>query len=670
MRPLKFLPILTVLVILCSCVPPETKEQNSVNIDLSSKQNQRILTHRLDKTLDSLFYYLNSDNANHRFLAAGSFDSQSDEAAIKKKLIEKLSDNNIDIRTRAAYGLAQSRDASLAKTLMGFFKQRDTISVDNKFNAQIIQSMGDLGDEKVLRSLSTISTYRPTDTLLLVAQTRAIYKMTLRGINSASATSLMVSYVTNPEIPIKARLYAAHYLSRSSELDIEQHKFQIANQMIKEKDVNVKMALGLALKHTQDPDIQNIINSTLEGNEDYRVKINLIRALQNYDYINSIEIIMALLSDENQKLALTAASYIANGGNKEDSGIYRTAAQNADSTILKPKLYEAFFQAIPYYYTKTRNAARYDIQQLLELEQNPRMISAYLSALGQDINSYELINKVAEESNDAIVLSAAARALGSILSNERFNANFKGSSRYARRKILGYLETMFEKKDIGVYTETALALANPKSEAKLNLDSLRFLRSAYKSLQFPEDLEAGLALAKAVNFLTDSVEIKPPKSAAFKKLNFGILEKVQDSTRAMVKTTKGVFELVFFPESAPSSVVNFIELSNDNYYDDKVFHRVVPNFVIQTGCNRGDGYGSLPFTIPSELGPKYYDDAGYVGMASAGIDTESSQWFVTHSPTPHLDGRYTIFAKVIQGMNVVHDIEEGDKILDVIIKNL
>ncbi|MCL4111464.1 UNVERIFIED_CONTAM: hypothetical protein GTU68_020738 [Idotea baltica] len=116
---------------------------------------------------------------------------------------------------------------------------------------------------------------------------------------------------------------------------------------------------------------------------------------------------------------------------------------------------------------------------------------------------------------------------------------------------------------------------------------------------------------------------------------------------------------------APGSVANFVGLSQSNYYNGKYFHRVVPNFVIQGGCSRGDGYGGLDYTIRSELGPKYYDGPGYIGMASAGPDTEGTQWFITHSSSPHLDGRYTIFGRVTEGMDVVHSIEIGDIIQDV-----
>jgi cyclophilin family peptidyl-prolyl cis-trans isomerase len=117
-------------------------------------------------------------------------------------------------------------------------------------------------------------------------------------------------------------------------------------------------------------------------------------------------------------------------------------------------------------------------------------------------------------------------------------------------------------------------------------------------------------------------------------------------------------------EEAPGSVANFVKLAREKYFDGKLIHRVVPNFVIQDGCNRGDGWGSENYSIRSEFSPVRYK-AGSVGMASAGKDTEGTQWFITHSSTPHLDGRYTIFAEVIEGLAVVNLIEVGDQILSV-----
>ena len=165
----------------------------------------------------------------------------------------------------------------------------------------------------------------------------------------------------------------------------------------------------------------------------------------------------------------------------------------------------------------------------------------------------------------------------------------------------------------------------------------------------------------------NNVKYKAKKNSYNHPINWKTLATVSDSTIAVVRTNKGNFTIKLFGNTTPGSVANFIDLANDDFFDNKVYHRVVSNFVIQGGCPRGDGYGSLDYSIRSELPQLYYDDEGYVGMASAGLHTEGTQWFVTHSPTPHLDGKYTIFGKVTEGMDVVHQIVEGDKIIDVII---
>jgi cyclophilin family peptidyl-prolyl cis-trans isomerase len=136
---------------------------------------------------------------------------------------------------------------------------------------------------------------------------------------------------------------------------------------------------------------------------------------------------------------------------------------------------------------------------------------------------------------------------------------------------------------------------------------------------------------------------------------------IKKNQRVKIETTKGAIVLALLVEEAPGSVANFVELVSRKYFNDKFFHRVVPNFVIQTGCNRGDGFGSEDYSMRSEFSTRRYKE-GSVGMASAGKDTEGTQWFITHSPTPHLNGRYTIFAEVVAGMEVVHAIQVGDQI--------
>ncbi len=126
----------------------------------------------------------------------------------------------------------------------------------------------------------------------------------------------------------------------------------------------------------------------------------------------------------------------------------------------------------------------------------------------------------------------------------------------------------------------------------------------------------------------------------------------------------------FYDEDAPNTVANFVKLSKDGYYDGLTFHRVIPNFVIQGGCPRGDGRGGPGYTIDCELdGGNQYHDRGVLSMAHAGRNTGGSQFFICHSRdnTAHLDGNHTCFGKVVEGLDVIDDIRQGDKIEAVVI---
>lgn len=145
------------------------------------------------------------------------------------------------------------------------------------------------------------------------------------------------------------------------------------------------------------------------------------------------------------------------------------------------------------------------------------------------------------------------------------------------------------------------------------------------------------------------------------------LGRIGKNVRAVVTTSKGSFTIELLPEAAPLTVDNFVQLAQRDYYRNVIIHRVVPNFVIQDGDPRGDGNGGPGYTIRCEINQVPYDRAA-VGMALSGKDTGGSQWFVTHSPQPHLDGGYTVFGRVVAGMDVVDKIVRGDVIQSIAIR--
>jgi len=133
------------------------------------------------------------------------------------------------------------------------------------------------------------------------------------------------------------------------------------------------------------------------------------------------------------------------------------------------------------------------------------------------------------------------------------------------------------------------------------------------------------------------------------------------SPHAFIETKKGTIEIEFYVLDAPQTVQNFITLARKGYFNGLQVHRVVPNFVVQDGDPRGDGSGGPGYSIRDELNDRPFV-RGTVGMALSGPDTGGSQWFVMHSPAPHLDAKYTVFGFVVNGMDVVDRIQQLDVI--------
>lgn len=141
--------------------------------------------------------------------------------------------------------------------------------------------------------------------------------------------------------------------------------------------------------------------------------------------------------------------------------------------------------------------------------------------------------------------------------------------------------------------------------------------------------------------------------------------------KATMVTDKGTMVIELFEDDAPGTVANFAELARKGFYDGLTFHRVIPDFVVQGGCPRGDGTGGPGYSIPCETGgTKQYHDRGVLSMAHAGRNTGGSQFFICHNRrnTAHLDRRHTVFGKVIENVDVIDSIRQGDKIVSITIE--
>ncbi len=171
---------------------------------------------------------------------------------------------------------------------------------------------------------------------------------------------------------------------------------------------------------------------------------------------------------------------------------------------------------------------------------------------------------------------------------------------------------------------------------------------------------AAVELAKVLKIWPNFIEYSPPP------IDIAAISEIRS---AVITTKYGDAVIELYPEHAPLTVRNFARLADAGFYDSLTFHRVIPDFVVQGGDPRGDGLGGPDYTIPDEINELPYRE-GTIGMALSGPDTGGSQWFVTLSPQPHLDGRYTVFGQVTQGLHVFRSIHAGDQIENISIERV
>ncbi len=132
---------------------------------------------------------------------------------------------------------------------------------------------------------------------------------------------------------------------------------------------------------------------------------------------------------------------------------------------------------------------------------------------------------------------------------------------------------------------------------------------------------------------------------------------------ATIVTNKGTIRIKLHDDKTPNTCANFERLVGEGFYDGLTFHRVIPDFMIQGGCPKGDGTGGPGYTFEDEIHPDLkHTGPGVLSMANSGPNTNGSQFFITHVPCPHLDGKHSVFGQVLDGQDIVNAIRQGDAI--------
>lgn len=596
----------------------------------------RIYSFADERKGDSLAVYLTHANTILRAEACLAFGSVQDSAfsyALGNVLLE---DPDVQTRANAAFALGQIKSNASVNALIPALSDSSSLVV-----AEVLEAMG---KTITSRDLPVFKSFTPTDSVQEHGYASGLYRLGLRGLSDSSLIEKSQRFL-NKKYSDKIRITAAHVFARGT---IAGEFFLGDLIQAAQTDPNpfVRMAATAGLQKVVNNQAQSALVNILEKDADYRVRVSAVRSLQKFPA--ALQSIIGALRDQNVNVSIAASEGIRQLAKKEDLDQLKEQIKTIDNGRVRANLIDALVQ----HDTSYLNMA---IAQFNKTQDDYE--KAWLcSSIGKSANGFAFLGQQVIQSKALVVKTSAAQALTTLnsLAVEK-NWPLPFAEAYKNAILDG---------DAGVIGIVAGALTNPAFNYKKTITDFSFLAEAKKKLSLPKDIEALQPLDEALAYFEGKPKPPVPTNPYNHPIPWNTIKKIDRNQTVSVQTTKGDVVLQLLVEESPGSVVNFIDLAQKGYFNGRFVHRVVPNFVIQTGCYRGDGFGSEDYSIRSEFSRRRYTE-GSVGMASAGKDTEGTQWFITHSPTPHLDGRYTIFAIVKEGMDVVHQIEVGDKILTV-----
>ena len=225
----------------------------------------------------------------------------------------------------------------------------------------------------------------------------------------------------------------------------------------------------------------------------------------------------------------------------------------------------------------------------------------------------------------------------------------------------GWFAVLWTSQDAGVISLLATWAVENAERVKGNAFLGTSIKQALPLFQKTETVETYNALLDAYNATQIEEKVLVRMQQVTRPFPSEKEWKKNQSCKVKLKTDVGTVVIKLNGMNAPESVANLLKLCNQHYYDSIAFHRVVPNFVVQAGCKRGDGMSGMPYVISSEFAGHNFAPL-HIGMASAGRHTESAQWFITLAYTPNLNGRYTEFGEVVRGKKVLQKIQVGTRI--------
>jgi cyclophilin family peptidyl-prolyl cis-trans isomerase len=605
---MRHLLLLLSLALLAACQPADHGHLNRWGDD----RLRPVLEAQEQRDTPALCMLLANGDAEVRAAAGLAFASVQDTAA-RGCLLTALSDSVPSVRAQAAFALCWIADSMVAERLRAASEaERDS------------------------------------------GQQQAMLHAAFRAELSASEhdAQWLISFLESDDAVI--RLLAAQKLARSKR-PLGDTEHGVLHAVHVERDAETRSFLMLALRRGQLPESIDSLRAWMRSDAWPGGRIAALRALMQRPEAQA-SWAMAALNDQSIGERSTAIDLLRSRPDADGAACLAAASAEAD-TLLRIGLLSIARSNGDERVSQDAAAA---MAVLGRGSPNPYHRAAALEASSTGAQAITLDTALARMSRPVhpAERQAAWQAANRIVRDRMMRSRF--ATREAQlAELLRVVQAAIATHDAGLISAAAEMVAQEEPDAIAILLPPAREAEAMAQLQPIRDLEA-IGLLRLAAAMRDGLPAPPHASPRFNHpINKERLRALKQGQRYRITTAKGAIIIATDVNETPGSSLSFDSLVTAGYYNGKAFHRMVPNFVVQGGCPRGDGYGGMPWTLRTEIGRTPFT-SGSVGLASAGPDTESCQFFITHSATPHLDGRYTRFGGVVSGMDVVWKIQVGD----------
>jgi cyclophilin family peptidyl-prolyl cis-trans isomerase/HEAT repeat protein len=659
------------------------------------------------KRVDVLYNYLNlmyPDLVNRSLIALANIADSNTINYVNAVLVNSTKP---ECRKTAAFAMGQI-PGTLAPLYLSSALDKDT---DEVVIASIIEALGKTGDESLLNK---ITSYSFDDNIINSAIAYSIDKFARRHIINNNAVEKLSFLIHTTGDTNVLRNSAAAFFSILS----QNFPASAGNDIIfltGSDDPDTRMKAFGAIGFLHDTSYTELMLNSLKNDNDWRVRVNILYSIGKINdpsYLTNEKLCNSLLdasyTDDNDNVRITALQVLGKLYEGADStnvllSVIRTKlkefmtpyevhdwqlkaeAIKTYARIFKDKIKDELLS----YYSSTTNfdikAAIIDALGYMDKGLVYKDIRKAITADIQKMNEQHMIKtgEMIDNKDLAKLYRAFTNTMFKLIN--KVDTSEHNTFRLIFTEFLG-------SKDPALINTCMEALMLPVFEKYRN-ETAKVVYLEFQNLEYPKDRLAMIILTAALgelkvgeakamleaNVLSDDYELAKESSDALEKItgenydsrikapkyrtdfDWNYIDNLSQKKLVLISTNQGNIKIELFPNEAPFTVQNFLKLAEKGYYDGIIFHRVVPNFVIQCGDPTGTGFGGPGYSIRTEISQLKFG-TGTLGMASSGKDTEGSQFFITHSPQPHLDGKYTVFGKVISGMDVVDRIHVGDYI--------